>query len=412
MKRLKIMLKSSNTFKTHSESRKLFKLWRSYDLASSVFSFLGLVIATLNYELSFSPSRDFNNCQISSLKSSDVLKMIIAFATFVSILCLGQRYLYKIRWKRKVYYKGKDKDYKKTKIKNFFFFIGEVGMLCVFPYPNVEKKVFVPIRFNFETFLTCYNLSEILYSFMFVRVLLILRALINYSSFQNSKARALCRDYKVKANLRFLVKCLLMKHPMFFIFGMAVLWLFVFALTFRIFERPVDDLSNFLYENPMTAIWFMVENMTTLGYGDFYPVTYPSRIISVLSYLIGAVIFSFMIVSLQKNVDLDIHQVKVFKYVVKIPFAINVIKKSLEYFISKKKLGPNHQQSLKLFESLLKIIKKFKKIRIDYQTKENRSLHDLKKSVKVIANQVKSIDKVVSSAIEEVLSKKRLKMTF
>jgi hypothetical protein len=162
----------------------------------------------------------------------------------------------------------------------------------------------------------------------------------------------------------------------------------------------------------MTAIWFMVENMTTLGYGDFYPVTYPSRIISVLSYLIGAVIFSFMIVSLQKNVDLDIHQVKVFKYVVKIPFAINVIKKSLEYFISKKKLGPNHQQSLKLFESLLKIIKKFKKIRIDYQTKENRSLHDLKKSVKVIANQVKSIDKVVSSAIEEVLSKKRLKMTF
>lgn len=411
MKKLKIMLKSSNTFKTHSESRHLFKLWRSYDLASSAFSFIGIVLATLDYELSFASSRDYNNCHISNLKS-DVIRNLIGFSTLISVVCLGQRYLNKIRWKRKVYYKGNDKDYNKTRIKNFLFFLGEVLMLCIFPYPNHDSKMYVPIRYNFDTFLTCYTSSEVLYSLMFIRVLLILRALINYSSFQNNKARALCRDYKVKANMRFLVKCMLMKHPIFFISGMAVLWLFVFAITFRIYERPLDDLSKFLYDNPMTAIWFMVENMTTLGYGELFPISYASRIISVLAYAAGAVIFSFMIVSLQKNVDLDIHQVKVFKYVVKIPYAVHVIRKSLQYYVVKKKYGDGDEKVERVYKSLMKKIRNFKKIRAEYQTKENKSLHDLKKSIKVVSTQIKSINKIVSSAIEEITFKNRLKMTF
>lgn len=410
MKKLKMTLKSKDTFKTHSKTRKLFSQWRSYDLASSIFSILGIIIATYDYELHFTVTRDHYNCHINN-SETQTLRFLITFTTFIAIMCLIGRYCYKVQWKRKVYYKGKDKAYKKTRNKNLFIFLLEVGLLSVFPYPYYNKKVYVPLRWHFDNISTCYNTSEILYTLMYLRVFLIIRAFVNYSSFQNNKARALCRDYKVKANFRFLIKCLVVKYPIITISALATMWVLVFTIIFRVYERPADDLSNFIYKNFMTSLWFMLENMTTLGYGDYYPVTYPGRIVCVLSYVIGAVIFSLMIVSLQKNVDLDIRQVKVFKNVCKIPFAIVVVRKSLQYYLHKKKFGTEDPRTEAKHKSLKRSIKKFKFIRSEYQGKDNRDIVDLKQGIGTISSQIGAINKFLTATIQELQFKNRLKFT-
>lgn len=400
-------LRTGTAFKTHSNTRRLFSVWRSYDLASSAFSFIGIAFAEYDYEIHYATIRTHNNCHIHEAETQ-TLRLLIAVSTFLSIMCLIGRYLYKIQWKRKVYYKNKDKAYILTRNKNFLFFLFEVGVLCVFPYPYYNEKVYIPLRWHFDIISTCYNASEILYTLMYLRIFFIIRALVNYSSFHNSKARALCKDYKVKANFRFLLKCMVVKYPIITISALTVLWVIVFTIVFRVYERPADDLSGFIYKNFMTSLWFMLENMTTLGYGDYYPVTYPGRISCVFSYVVGAVIFSLMIVSLQKNMDLNIRQVKVFKNVNKIPVALEVIRKSIKYYIFKKKFGAEDEKTEIMFKILKKSLKKFKNVRSDYQGKENSDIVDLKQGINIISSQVAAIDRILEAAIDEIQFRNRL----
>ena len=149
---------------------------------------------------------------------------------------------------------AKDNSYISGRNKNLLMMLFEILLLCIFPYPGYEKKIFIPLRIHFQTIDACYNLGEILYCLMFLRFFIILRALINYSQFQNDRGREYCQSNNVKSNLRFLIKCLVQMHPIRFIVCIAITSLFILSITFRIFERPVDDYSNLYYNNPMNAI--------------------------------------------------------------------------------------------------------------------------------------------------------------
>ena len=47
-------------------------------------------------------------------------------------------------------------------------------------------------------------------------------------------------------------------------------------------------------------MWCVIVTMTTVGYGDFYPVTHLGRIVGVIASLWGAFIISLLMVTLSK----------------------------------------------------------------------------------------------------------------
>ena len=48
-------------------------------------------------------------------------------------------------------------------------------------------------------------------------------------------------------------------------------------------------------------MWCVIVTMTTVGYGDFYPVTHLGRIVGVIASLWGAFIISLLMVTLSTN---------------------------------------------------------------------------------------------------------------
>ena len=91
--------------------------------------------------------------------------------------------------------------------------IAEVIVVLLFPYPYYDINIYIPLRYNFHTITTCYKLSDFLYCVMFLRFYLLIRAISNYSMFQNEMARIYIAKYNIRPSLLFSCKCMLLAYP-------------------------------------------------------------------------------------------------------------------------------------------------------------------------------------------------------
>lgn len=75
------------------------------------------------------------------------------------------------------------------------------------------------------------------------------------------------------------------------IFSIIIALIFISALIITIFEpNNIDPKVNI--KSFFDAIWWTIVTITTVGYGDFYPVTVIGRIIGIVVILLGFIIFS------------------------------------------------------------------------------------------------------------------------
>ena len=79
--------------------------------------------------------------------------------------------------------------------------------------------------------------------------------------------------------------------------GFSVLFL---AYCLRIFETQYYlVIGRKDFENYFTAVWCVFITMTTVGYGDFFPVTVYGRMVCILSALWGTFLISMFIIVAQ-----------------------------------------------------------------------------------------------------------------
>jgi hypothetical protein len=146
---------------------------------------------------------------------------------------------------------------------------------------------------------------------MFVRVFFVVRAVFNYNLFTDLYSKKLCKSYGFTANLRFAYKCLLKSDP-----GLTVLMTLLFSVFFlayqlRIFEEPYYLAINQLdFGNFFSSAYCIVITMTTVGFGDIYPGTYPGRTIILLTAIWGAFLISLLILSVGEIFSLSLNERK------------------------------------------------------------------------------------------------------
>ena len=243
----------------------------------------------------------------------------------------------------------------------------ELMILGLFPYPYLKYNITISQpRIDYDTdsinntIDLCYNLSEFIYVFMFIRLIFLLRALFNFTPYQDDHARYYCSRNGTKANVRFSIRCMMKTHPFLIIYCFSLPSFFLFGIFLRVFERPFSDVSGLNFASYQNAVWNCAVTMSTIGFGDLYPSTLFGRIVGVLCAMLGAFMFSMIVFTFQSLLELDTQQCDAFLSIKKTRAAAKVITASLVYAVLKKKFGAESAKSKKQMKKLLTRLKKYK----------------------------------------------------
>lgn len=390
-------------------SQSLFQQWRSCETAHALTAIIGIVLATLHYEYNYSPNRNSTNCLQSDL---DTQLYLIAnvLTTFISLWFLVMRHLLKSEWEKSIMEEEKFLKLVITLTKKMTYVpkkglelfkssrLIEIIILLIIPIPYIDWHIYIPLRYNYQTIWTCYTYNEIAYFFMFSRFMFLIRALANYTPYENYIARRYCQQNRVSPNLRFSFKCMLKRSPIFrTVTFLAIPSLFMLAQMLRIFERPLDEITGKDFQNPLNALWLIFASMSSAGYGDFFPISFFGRTAVVFAYIIAAFSLSIIIVRFGRSVSLNDKQHQAFVSILITTTAARAIQAGFKYFISKRKRGRGHPESLQLYI-------KFKERILDFQGKKdelNQISGKNDQNLKDVRQLSKSLDNEVNRLIRQ-----------
>lgn len=194
---------------------------------------------------------------------------------------------------------------------------------------NVSKKEYVDVY---------YLLSDFLLAFMFFRVILLYRAIINFSVFLDMYSKKVCAAIGFSANTRFAFKCFIKAKP-----GLTVLIIFtssvlILAYDLRIFQIPYGVAQNLVEWNGLwDSIWCIIITMTTVGYGDVVPSTAPGRIIAIFTAMWGAFLISLMVLSVGQIFALNEKEEEANEHLKKARVAARAISTFLKMLVVKRR---------------------------------------------------------------------------
>lgn len=228
----------------------------------------------------------------------------------------------------------------------------ECLVLSLFPYPHLEGKVYIderhlrPFGQTFQRKDVCYTGSEVLYALMFLRFFFVLRMGVNMSPFMDGHARKVCRQYGVKANMRFTLRSLSNDRPLFLLVTLMLPPAFLAAQLIRLFERPYVAYCGKDFSAYTNSVYFTFVSMTTIAYGDFYPCTELGRFSNVLIEIYGMGLFSMMIYIIDRTIRVNRQQSRAFRSLRRTRLAAKLIE---VWYLHYKK--PKAQLELQLSQS-------------------------------------------------------------
>lgn len=390
----------------YNRNTELFKVWRKFDAGCAFFSTLALISATYDYEVNYSNDRTYSNCHEENLHSEG-FRFTTMLLSLIGIIFTMIRFYYKSLWLQTMsklntithplHYFARKKYVQKRNLAI------EIFLLLIIPYPYMTSYVYLPIRIEKETRITCYTLAELCYCFMFFRCFFIIRSISNFSNFQNEWARMSCEKYSTSPGFSFAFKSLVKTRPTFMITLLFMMLLLFAAVVYRVLERPLDEFSKEFNSDPFIPLWVIFETISTIGYGDLYPVTYFGRTVSVFAYVIGAVILSLLILKLQDVTNLSANQKQVFEHVSLSKSAAAFIKAAIRFFIAKKRYRPGHPMIFSTFFEMKQWKKKFssakaKNLVLDFSMTE--TILSMKNEISLAKLQLKHCNNELTRCIE------------
>ncbi|OMJ67652.1 hypothetical protein SteCoe_35129 [Stentor coeruleus] len=399
-------LSFNNTFR---ESKKLFYEWRASDALCAIFSMLGIFFATFSYEYTYSTHRTFDNCKIEIL-SLDPCKMMVLFTTIVALFYLINGIYHRLLWEAYMNFIYSGYQIQEISLKKVFHSIKwykwlEIFMLLIIPYPGADFHMYLGMRFNFKTYRICYQYSEIAYLIMLFRVEILLRAISLFSPYEDHLARNYCRRYKVKADARFGIRCLIAQYPLYVISISAVSAMVLLTTIFRILERPMDALTTYYFTDYFNALWFMFEDMSTLGYGEYLPVTDLGRVTTVVGYFTGTSLFSLMVLTMEEKLCLNKQQNKAFTKICKSNVAAEAIAEGIRLYIAKRFYGKGSHAAREQKKKLMRKCKamKIKRIEVEEFSKDDEeAITAMKVSVSQIQLKMRKAAKEIDNMIVQL----------
>ncbi len=299
---------------------------RCYYLAISFLVIVNLVITLVDNELAVLKLAHFyrksNNSPISTNKElietsfqtveinsvDNILRIVnLGIVLIINIFLLM---IYKSELRIQKYY------YYCTSLDNLFssglwksLFI-EILVLSLFTPP------FTYIHFNFNLFglMFIYTLNSFIAFLSIFKLYVIFKCYALFSKWNNSDNMPICNKYFGKPGISFIFKATFNQNPLRLTFIFFILSISFFSLLLNFFNIGVfnvNDLVGYskIDEDLETSIWVILETCVTLGYGEIItPKTFVSRLIAIISALIGWTCISFLILFARVILELDVEE--------------------------------------------------------------------------------------------------------
>lgn len=136
------------------------------------------------------------------------------------------------------------------------------------------------------------------------------RTLSNYYRYTDAFSRRICKENGVAWSSPFLYKCIFLYNPETTVCLTFLSLVSLSAYVLRILEVPIiyrepNNESGKLLANYFYAFWLSFITISTVGYGDTTPNTYPGKVVMSISALIGAFMISLFVLIMSKNIEMN-----------------------------------------------------------------------------------------------------------
>ena len=250
-----------------------------------LFAAVGMFFMVLEGELFIS-----NTIQKYTL-TSDALKTLISISTAILIVFIIVQYVYQKKIER---FSNRSRN-----LRCCAGIIVEIVVCVVHPFPGsgrIPKPLQTISKESAELTRDFVYLDAYLSLFMIFRFYLFGQVTSEWLSSKLYSNRTLAKHLafltKVRLNSTFMMKYLLFRYPFQFVSTILFLVLIVnsFAMqTCEAYTFPGSEMGSFL-----NALWLVIITFLTIGYGDFYPVSFCGRCVSAATGFLGIGITGFI----------------------------------------------------------------------------------------------------------------------
>ena len=294
---------------TTSEERQRQEDARRYS-AMWVFisSMVGLLIAVMENETRWSADSKGKSAQ----GISTALKGIVVGSTFVTFFFLYQYYDAAISLRRLTGVRlGSGVSMSSLRGAGLFYqCLLEIAMHLPQPVPGLDTTLSVYNKGVGRN--SVYDMDSILCVAMFVRMAYLPRFYGEVlSDLRSDAAQAISRLNAVVFDNTFVVKYVL-ANSLNCVVLLTALLIILFAYMMMIFERPIDSgtLGNFA-----NCVWLIIITMTTVGYGDEFPITVLGRCVAVMASLAAVVMLAISVNLVVSKLTLSRSEAKVMEVI-------------------------------------------------------------------------------------------------
>ena len=201
-----------------------------------------------------------------------------------------------------------------------------------------------------------YNVNDLLLVLMLIRMFYIIKVALILTDY-SARADRICKMMGMRLNLFLTLKCVLLKYTGYVLFFTTFLFGFVLAYMMKVIEGPVAFVIDYhrrinnSYLDYGNCFWNVFITMTTVGFGDYYPISLLGRIICMISALFGNVLVSMNINYLQRKTEISSDEQNAFSFIQRMEerevmqcIAAAYFRANFTYFVNKKKLLRQRQK--------------------------------------------------------------------
>ena len=275
---------------TPEQVKSLYKQLSNYLFIIDLFCFIAdLLIVTWLYFNHFK----YNSHGYKLTKSDNIQRIICLIISFIVIISIIQRYVIHRKYQNVKFILSMRPNIPPQQIKFFNLFI-EIFFHLLQPFPGVA--------YNFKTRVLGneinYSLDMILFSLSILRLGVIFKIIKIYNTYTNSRGQKINGLFGNTMIWTFLYRTNLKNNGFLTIAILFLIIVFGISYIFKVFENYQTDETTNEFGNYLNCLWFIIQSITILGFGDLTPTTVIGRIISGVICILGIGIQSLFTVTM------------------------------------------------------------------------------------------------------------------